>query len=177
MRIYFAAAIVFACLYATPAEAKGTDLSREFTGDRYSGGSVAPQRTVQRRTAHRKATKATRNISRVVRSDARVVAHPAGCPRTRFCGCGVSVRVFGHPKRELFLAANWRKFPPASPAPGMVAWRYGHVFYIEQAHGDGTATVYDPNSGRHLTRIHRRSLAGYRVVNPRVYASQYAHAR
>lgn len=71
MRIYFAAAIACACLYATPAEAKGTDLSREFTGDRYSGGSVAPQRTVQKkaRTAHRKATK-----SRTIKGYAKHVA-------------------------------------------------------------------------------------------------------
>jgi len=66
-----------------------------------------------------------------------------------------------------FLAANWRRFPPASPAPGRVAWRYGHVFYIEAVHGDGTVTAYDPNSGGHLTRIHRVSLRGYHVVDPR----------
>jgi hypothetical protein len=92
--------------------------------------------------------------------------HPPGCPGRLFCGCGVSVKVFGHPVRDLFLAANWRRFPPASPSAGMVAWRWGHVMYIESANGDGTATVYDPNSGGHQTRVHTRSLAGYHIVNP-----------
>lgn len=97
---------------------------------------------------------------------AQIVGHPPGCPGRAFCGCGVSVKVFGYPVRDLFLAANWRKFPSAYPSAGMVAWRNHHVMYIMQANGDGTATVYDPNSGGHQTRIHTRSLAGYRVVDP-----------
>jgi hypothetical protein len=32
--------------------------------------------------------------------------------------------------------------------------------------GDGTATVYDANSGGGLTRVHRVSLAGLTIVNP-----------
>jgi hypothetical protein len=83
-----------------------------------------------------------------------------------FCGCGVSAKVFGRPVRNLFLAANWRRFPPASPAPGMVAWRFGHVFYIIAVKARGVVLAYDPNSGGHLTRVHLRSLAGFRVVNP-----------
>jgi hypothetical protein len=92
--------------------------------------------------------------------------HPAGCPATQFCGCGTSVRVFGHPIRDLYLAANWFRFPRAMAAPGMVAVRRHHVFYIEGVNGDGTVTAYDPNSGQHLTRIHRVRLAGYTVVDP-----------
>ena len=92
--------------------------------------------------------------------------HPTGCPRRAFCGCGVSVKVFGYPIRNLFLAANWLKFPRAAPGPGMVAARRGHVMYIISYDGSGSATVYDPNSGGHQTRIHTRSLSGYRIVNP-----------
>lgn len=92
--------------------------------------------------------------------------HPAGCPRTEFCGCGVSVRVYGHPVRELWLAANWFRFPRTSPHAGAVAVRQHHVFYIEAAYGDGTVLAYDPNSGHHLTRRHRISLSGYTVVDP-----------
>ena len=99
--------------------------------------------------------------------DTKIVAHPSGCPRVAFCGCGVSIKVFGKRVRNLYLAANWRKFPKARPVPGMVAWRYGHVFYIIKMARRGVALAYDPNSGGHLTRIHLRSLAGYRVVNPR----------
>ena len=97
----------------------------------------------------------------------QIVAHPAGCPRRLFCGCGVSVKVFGRPIKDLFLAANWvRKFPRAAPGSGMVAARSGHVMYIISYLGDNMAQVYDPNSGGHKTRIHTRSLAGYRVVDP-----------
>jgi hypothetical protein len=92
--------------------------------------------------------------------------HPSGCPWRAFCGCGVSVRVFGHPVRELFLASNWFRFPRALAGAGMVAVRNHHVMFIESYNGDGNATVYDPNSGGHQTRTHLRSLRGYVVVNP-----------
>ena len=100
-----------------------------------------------------------------------IVSHPAGCPYTAFCGCGVSVKVFGHPVRDLFLASNWFKFPRTHAAPGMVAVRNHHVMYIMSADANGNATVYDPNSGHHQTRIHEVSLSGYRVVNPSGYAA------
>lgn len=99
-------------------------------------------------------------------SDTQIVSHPQGCPRTAFCGCGVSVRIFGRPIRNLFLASNWFKFPHANPAPGMVAVRNHHVMYIERMDGNGNAVVYDPNSGGHRTRVHVRSLAGYSIRNP-----------
>ncbi len=100
-----------------------------------------------------------------------LVSHPAGCPGRAFCGCGVAVKIFGHPVRDLYLASNWYKFPRATPGPGMVAVRRHHVMAILSYSGGGVATVYDPNSGGHATRIHQRSLAGYTVVNPR-YASR-----
>lgn len=94
-----------------------------------------------------------------------VVPHPSGCPPVQFCGCGVSVKVFGHPVRDLYTASAWRRFPRATAGPGMVAiWR-GHVAYIISVDGD-EALLYDPNSGGHATRIHRRSLAGATIVNP-----------
>lgn len=96
-----------------------------------------------------------------------VVAHPAGCPWHAFCGCGASVEVFGRPVRDLYLASNWYRFPRAAPAPGMAAVRSHHVFIIRAVNGDGTVTAYDANSGGHQTRVHRVSLAGYTVVNPR----------
>lgn len=104
--------------------------------------------------------------SRMVSGDIAVLPHPSGCPRTAFCGCGVSVKVFGRPVRDLYLASNWRKFPSASPGPGMVTWRPGHVMYIEAMDANGNATVYDPNSGGHRTHRYTRSLAGFRIVNP-----------
>jgi hypothetical protein len=71
--------------------------------------------------------------------DGRIIAHPAGCPRTAFCGCGASVRIFGHPVRNLYLASNWFRFPRANPAPGMAAVRNHHVMVIEAVDGNGNA--------------------------------------
>ena len=94
-----------------------------------------------------------------------VGGRPAGCPHA-FCGCGTSLHIFGRIIPELNLAANWRRFPSAPCAPGMAAWRWGHVFAIESCNGDGTAVAYDPNSGYGRTRIHTVSLRGYHIVNP-----------
>jgi hypothetical protein len=95
-----------------------------------------------------------------------IVSHPSGCPGRQFCGCGASVRVFGRAVRSLYLAANWFRFPRSHPAPGMVAVRRHHVFVLESHLGGNTWMAYDANSGRGMTRIHPRSLAGYTVVNP-----------
>lgn len=97
---------------------------------------------------------------------ASIVSHPAGCPRSAFCGCGASVEVFGRSVRELWLAANWFKFPRAAPAPGMVAVRQHHVFVLRSPASNGNWIVFDANSGGHATRVHERSLAGYVIVNP-----------
>ncbi|MDE2376782.1 MAG: hypothetical protein KGM94_05870 [Bradyrhizobium sp.] len=96
-----------------------------------------------------------------------VGGRPAGCPRS-FCGCGAAIRVFGRIVPELNLASNWLRFPRATPAPGMVAARRGHVFVLEQHVGGDVWMAYDANSGGHATRIHARSLHGYAIVNPHV---------
>jgi hypothetical protein len=101
------------------------------------------------------------------RHDSTAVEHPAGCPWRAFCGCGAAVRIFGRPVRDLWLAANWFRFPRATPAPGMAAVRRHHVFVLEQWLGGTTWLVFDANSGHHGTRVHARSIAGYAIVNPR----------
>jgi hypothetical protein len=105
-------------------------------------------------------------IERISSTAAQIVSHPAGCPRRAFCGCGASVRVFGRSVRSLWLASAWFKFPRATPGPGMVAVRRGHVFVLESHIGGNVWMVYDANSGRRQTRIHPRSIAGYAIVNP-----------
>lgn len=168
---------ILAVLVLFPISAQADDWAR--LDQRYIR-DASPAKQV-RYTKHQKtryvtALKKPRYVQRVryVRGPAQILPHPTGCPSRSFCGCGVSLHVFGKSIRELWLAANWLRFPPASPAPGMVAARRGHVMAILQSHGDGTATVYDPNSGGHKTRIWRRNLHGYRVVNPR--ASRFAHS-
>lgn len=90
---------------------------------------------------------------------------PAGCPHA-YCGCGASLHLFGRIIPALNLAANWFRFPRAAPAPGMAAVRRHHVMVLEADLGGGIWTVYDANSGSHLTRVHARSLAGYIIVDP-----------
>ena len=102
-----------------------------------------------------------------VQAASTVVEHPAGCPHRQFCGCGAAVHVFGRPVRDLWLAANWFRFPRALPAPGMAAVRRHHVFVLEQYIGGDVWLSYDANSGRGLTRVHPRSISGYAIVNPR----------
>jgi hypothetical protein len=100
------------------------------------------------------------------RRNAMIVAHPPGCPARAFCGCGAAVRVFGRPVRDLWLAANWFKFPRTSPKPGAVAVRRHHVFVLEHHVAGDVWRVYDANSGGRKTRIHDRSIAGYTIVSP-----------
>lgn len=96
-----------------------------------------------------------------------IIQHPAGCPVRLFCGCGASIEAFGRSIRDLWLVANWYRFPRAEPAAGRaVLWGTRHVAIIRQYYGDGTATLYDANSGRGLTRIHRIRIAGLAVVDP-----------
>jgi hypothetical protein len=104
----------------------------------------------------------------VTGSNDQIVAHPAGCPRTLFCGCGAAQEL-GLSDPSLLSVKSWYKFPRAIAAPGMaLLWGERHVAAIRAVHGDGTATVYDANSGAGLTRIHRISLAGLVVVDPHV---------
>lgn len=99
-------------------------------------------------------------------TNAQVIGgRPNGCPNA-YCGCSASLHVFGKIIPSLNLASNWGKFPSASPASGMVAYRNHHVFVIESVNSDGTVVAHDGNSGGHLTRIHTVSLRGYRVVDP-----------
>jgi len=102
--------------------------------------------------------------------DNQVVEHPSGCPRRAFCGCGAAVHLFGRPIRDLWLAANWFKFPQAEPAPRMAAVRRHHVFTLERHIQGDKWEVYDANSGHHATRIHVKSISGYRIVNPQSIA-------
>lgn len=126
-----------------------------------------PKRTALPVPRPRPVSQASQTHQRVAGLTPAIVAHPTGCPSRAFCGCGAAVRIFGAPIRSLWLAANWFKFPRATPAAGMVAVRRHHVFVLEADLGGGVWRVYDANSGRHLTRIHARSIAGYQIVNPR----------
>lgn len=95
-----------------------------------------------------------------------VGGRPAGCPH-RYCACALSLKLFGRIIPALNLAANWPlRFAHAAPASGMVAARSGHAFQLLSPVGGNVWRVYDANSGGGKTRIHNRSIAGYRIVDP-----------
>jgi hypothetical protein len=99
-------------------------------------------------------------------AETRIVGgRPSGCPHA-FCGCEASLFRFGRIIPELNLAANWRRFPRAAPAPGMAAVRTGHVMILQRQVEGNVWYVHDGNSGKHLTREHPRSIAGYTIVDP-----------
>lgn len=139
-----------------------TSQAQEFCGDRYcASSSPVPVKQYVRSGAQ----------YMVADRQERIVAHPAGCPRTLFCGCGVSVRVWGKPRREFYRADAYRVFKRSIVAAGNVAWRYrrggGHAVYIEEVISGNVARVYDPNSGGHKTRIQVLDLTGWNVVSPK----------
>jgi hypothetical protein len=99
-------------------------------------------------------------------AEGRIVSgRPSGCPHA-FCGCEASLYRFGRIIPQLNLAANWRHFPRAAPAPGMAAVRSGHVMILQQHVAGDVWYVHDGNSGGHVTREHPRSIAGYTIVDP-----------
>ena len=175
----FVVAVVFAALANTPSDARQhhkrhhysyAKTYKSFSSEVFDQAAIAPYPTAE---THQNRIIANpmgrRHIAPTQGYDVaeRVVSHPAGCPRVAFCGCGTSVKVFGHPVRDLYLAANWYRFPSAIAAAGMVAiFGRHHVAYIESVDANGNAVLYDPNSGGHLTRVHVRNISHAHIVNP-----------
>lgn len=117
-------------------------------------------------SAPRPTTAKTPSARRDSSGSVTMLPHPSGCPTRAFCGCGASVAVFGRSVRTLWLASAWFKYPPTSPASGMVAVRRHHVFVLRQHIEGDTWLVEDYNSGRHASRLHPRRIAGYSIRNP-----------
>lgn len=158
-------ALVFVCLLVGNLPAMARPMPSHWTLRSHHHHHVRHMRHARHHAAHHR-HHARRYRGRVYETGT-ILPHPSGCPSRAFCGCGVALKVFGTPVRALWLAANWLRFPRAMAAPGMVAvFGRHHVAYIESVNGDGTALLYDPNSGRHLTREHRRSIRGAVIVNP-----------
>ena len=89
----------------------------------------------------------------------QILPHPAGCPRSAFCGCG-AMNDLGVTDKNYMRAAYWVHYT----GPGTVAVWNHHVAVVESLLGDGTAILRDYNSGGHLSRRHVRSIAGARIV-------------
>lgn len=177
-------ATLILCLASTAHAKPHAVTAPEFNGDRWvrvaqpagSANDVTRHLAAKPRRTHQRAPRGHRRPVPVPRPRPGMVApltlaqviggRPAGCPQ-RFCGCALSIHIFGRIVPRLNLAGNWRAFPRATPAAGMVAARSGHVFKLLAHVGGSTWRVWDANSGRGRIRIHNRSIAGYAIVNPR----------
>jgi hypothetical protein len=118
-----------------------------------------------------------RHIRRIHREIVRIavdigtttmLAHPAGCPYRNFCGCGAAMETFGSPRRDLWAAAAWFRFPRAEAAIGNAVVRAHHVAILKEHISGSVWMAADYNSGRHLSRLHPVDIRRFsRIVNPR----------
>lgn len=162
MKAALAAALVLASVSAAAAQP-----------DRVAWGGMASDvvKAVREGRAHvrkshpRRHHGARRSHKRIHEAARLIGGRPHGCP-SRFCGCALSLHLFGRIVPRLNLAANWLGFPRTAPAPGMVAARRGHVFRLIAHRGGSVWRVWDANSGEGRIRIHDRSIAGFAIVNP-----------
>jgi hypothetical protein len=159
--------VLSALLFTTPASAQSDGMPSR---SHWSAGYSTPKKVVKHRQ------QSNRRVARVpVRvntrtaslSPIRVLPHPKGCPRRLFCGCGASMHLFGTVKPGLMLAANWLRFPRATPGPGTVAARRGHVFVIDKVLSNGMVMAYNYNGAGGRSTYQALSLRGYTVVNPK----------
>jgi hypothetical protein len=160
--------LVFACVFALASTAVNAK-------PRHKIASSVSQESVQcvsdnngRTTCQGPAQRTSEFSGRSARYENGTVigGRPAGCPR-QYCGCG-AMRYLGLTDKRLWRAWSWvQLFPRAQPAPGMaVVWKH-HIALIESMVGPREAVLRDYNSGRGLSRIHVRSIAGAVVVDPR----------
>lgn len=90
---------------------------------------------------------------------------PSDCP-FRYCGCGLR-KFLGLDDKRLNKASEWKRlFARSMPGPGRVAVWPRHVAYIERMGSGRMAFMRDYNSGRGLSRLHWRSIAGAVIVDP-----------
>ena len=126
-------------------------------GEEALGVSVSRTDTQTAKRVSRKFTDSNGNV---------IGGPPAGCPRVAFCGCALSIEVFGKSVRDLWPARGWYRFARTHASPGAVGVRPHHVLKLI-SHVEGTTwLVFDPNSGGHKTRIHERDVRSYVFVDP-----------
>lgn len=107
--------------------------------------------------------------ARVARAG-RLSGRPAGCPARSWCGCFMSLHVFGRNVRSLWLARAWTRIgrPARGPAPGVIAvygrGRGGHVGRVVRVVGPGRIVLLSGNDGGRVRQRERstRGIIAYR---------------
>lgn len=89
---------------------------------------------------------------------------PSGCPPRVWCGCWLSLEIFGENRRELWLAKNWLKFGKTVPRVGSIAVLGrrggGHVGVVVGF--DGSDPIL--KSGNHSNRVAVATYTRSRVI-------------
>jgi len=87
---------------------------------------------------------------------------PAGCPHA-WCGCFLSIHIFGENRRELWKAFNWKnRFPKTAPKIGAVAVMArkggGHVGQVVGFDDKGNPILLSGNhSGKVATSVYPKN--------------------
>src|SRR5512139_2895694 len=88
----------------------------------------------------------------LVATPAHAEGRPKGCPHA-WCGCWMSMHVFGKNIRDLWLARNWLKFPRTDPHAGAIAVLSrgrrggGHVGVVIRLDANGNPVIKSGNHG------------------------------
>lgn len=177
-RLLLAATAAAAIMLTTTAEARRSYDYPGWGSPRYHFHQYndAPHRKVVRKKKKKKVRYARRTRSHHQRaathhSTRRVLGgQPPYCQAAvlhrRWCGCWLA-HYLGIPKRDLWLASNWKyEGRPASPGGGVVVVWSHHVGIIRRVTGPGMAVVLSGNDGN-AVRERERSIRGaiaFRVV-------------
>lgn len=132
-------------------------------GRRYKNLSRARKPREARRRVSRRAYVRQRGMAKIAR--VAISGRPRGCPARSWCGCFMSLHVFGRNLRQLWLARAWASVgrPASGPAPGVIAvyarGRGGHVGRVVRVLGPGRIVLLSGNDGGRV-RQRERSTKG-----------------
>lgn len=152
------AAILLACLFAFPANAKVT---YDNDGRTFSTAQARPDRVRHARTAshHRQVRAVHSRVRGAADARAQIVGgRPAGCP-ARWCGCWL-MQHYGFHDRRLWRAIMWASLMPRAPGPGVgrvVVWK-NHVGVITGEYRGQWIVLSGNDSGQ--IRERTRSIVG-----------------
>jgi hypothetical protein len=98
---------------------------------------------------------------------------PAGCPPRRWCGCALAVRIFGEPRRDLWLARNWLRLGRELTGPRVGAIvvfargrNGGHVGQIVEVMSPTQIRIWSGNDRGQIRESLRSTVGviGYRDI-------------
>jgi hypothetical protein len=114
------------------------------------------------------------DFARAVAAPLSSSGRPAGCPPRLWCGCALAVRIFGAPRRDLWLARNWLRLGRRLPGPRVGAIvvfargrNGGHVGQIVEVISPTRIRIWSGNDRGKIRESIRSTVGviGYRDVS------------